>query len=201
MRTVVVTNIISLDGYYADVDGNPLALNMDAAFDAYNLERMRHADVVLLGADSFQMFSSFWPFVADAPADPANPALSDTNRAFSRRYNELPKVVVSDSYTLPADNPWHDTTTVVSRAELGDWLASARAEGDGDIAVFASHVTWNAMLAQGEVDEVHLVAGPSALGDGVPVFTGPAHLAPLEVRALEGSDNVLLRYAQRRRDA
>lgn len=32
---------------------------MDSAFDRYNLERIQEADLVLLGATSFQMFSGF----------------------------------------------------------------------------------------------------------------------------------------------
>ena len=43
MRVVTVCNIMSLDGFYEDPSGNPLALNMDHAFDAYNLERIRAA--------------------------------------------------------------------------------------------------------------------------------------------------------------
>lgn len=42
-RTVIVCNIMSLDGRYEGPGGNVMALNMDAAFDAYNLERIRSA--------------------------------------------------------------------------------------------------------------------------------------------------------------
>lgn len=72
MRKVIVNNIVSLDGYFADETGNPLALNMDAAFDRGNLESIESADLVLLGRDSFDGFSSYWPFVADAP-EPQDP--------------------------------------------------------------------------------------------------------------------------------
>ena len=48
MRSVIVSNIASVDGYFAAADGNPLVLNMDEAFDAYNHERISLADVVLL---------------------------------------------------------------------------------------------------------------------------------------------------------
>ena len=111
MRVVTVCNIMSLDGFYEDPSGNPLALNMDQTFDAYNLERIRAADIVLLGRTSFEGFSSYWPAIADAPDDPDNRALSADNRELSRIYNELPKTVVSDSYTVPDDNAWRDTTT------------------------------------------------------------------------------------------
>ena len=88
MAKVVVNNIVSLDGFYADDSGNPLVLEMDAAFDRANLESIEAADVVLLGRESFEGFSSYWPFIADAPepADPSAPEareFDDVNRAIS----------------------------------------------------------------------------------------------------------------------
>jgi len=197
MASVIVTNIVSLDGFHSDVDGSPLSLNMDAAFDAYNLERMRQAGSVLLGATSYQMFSSFWPHVAQAPADQANPALSEDNREFSRIYNELPKVVVSDRYTPPQDNPWSATTTRVARQDAAAWISRERSRDAGDIVVFGSRTTWNGLLRQGLVDEIHLVVSPRALGAGIPVFEDRTELAVMEARVLAGSDNVLLRYDAR----
>lgn len=109
MRTVVVSNIVSLDGFYAAADGNPLVLNMDEAFDEYNRERIEAADIVLLGRNSFEGFSAYWPSVANAPADPGNRALSEDNRRISRAYNSVSKVVVSDNLKISPDNPWHKT--------------------------------------------------------------------------------------------
>lgn len=195
MRKVIVCNIQSLDGYSAGPGGNPLVLNMDAGFDSYNRERLDAADTVLLGADSFRMFSSYWPLVADAPDDPGDPALSDTNRAFSRRYTELPKVAVGDSLEIAADNPWSDTTIVLGRDAVGPWITEAREQGDGDILVFASRTLWNSLLEKGLVDEVHLVVGPAAVGAGIPTFVAPVRLELLGSRALDGSSNVVLRYA------
>lgn len=56
MRTVTICNIMSLDGFYEDLDRNPVVLNMDEAFDAYNLERIRAANIVLQGRTSFKGF-------------------------------------------------------------------------------------------------------------------------------------------------
>lgn len=70
MHTVIVCNVMSLDGYDEGPGRNVMALNMDAAFDAYNLERIRSAATVLLGRTSYDGFSSYWPGIADAPGDP-----------------------------------------------------------------------------------------------------------------------------------
>ena len=195
MRVVTVCNIMSLDGFYEDPSGNPLALNMDQTFDAYNLERIRAADIVLLGRTSFEGFSSYWPAIADAPDDPDNRALSADNRALSQIYNELPKTVVSDSYTVPEDNAWHDTTTVVARADAASWVATEREQGSGDILVFGSRTMWNSLLQQGLVDEMHLMVSPNALGSGTPIFDAPVDFKLLEARRFDGSSNVVLRYA------
>lgn len=198
MRSVIVTNIVSLDGYYAAPDGNPLVLNMDAAFDAYNLERMRTAGTIVLGRRSFEMFSSYWPMIADAPQDPTNRAVSDVNREFSRRYGVVPKIVVSDTLVISAKNAWHDTTEIVPRAAVGSRLRAERARDGGDIVIFASRTMWNALLADGILDELHLLVGPNAIGEGIPLFEAPAQLSLIEGRRLDGSDNVLLRYSTAR---
>ena len=101
----IVSNIMSLDGYLEGPGGNVMALNMDGSFDAYNLERIHSADVVLLGRASYEGFSSYWPGVASAPPDPGNRALSETNRELSRTYNRLEKVVVSRDFEPAPDNP------------------------------------------------------------------------------------------------
>lgn len=195
MRQLIVSTAVTLDGFCAGPGGNPLALNLDAAFDAHNLDLMREAGTILLGRVSFELFGSFWPQVADAPDDPANPALSPVNREFSRRYRDIPKLVVSDSHAVPEDHPWRASTRVVAGAALERAVrAEKKAEG-GPIVVFASHLLWNGLLADGLVDRIDLVIGPDAIGDGVPAFTRPAQMTPLTTRTLPDSRNVLTQYA------
>jgi dihydrofolate reductase len=196
MRKVIVNNIVSLDGYYADADADPLILNMDEAFDQANLEDIEAADIVLLGRDSFEGFSAYWPFIADAPAvaDPDSPEgrqYDEANRAISRRWNVVPKVVVSDRGPVPSSNAWAGSTTQVSRADVAEWLAS----GEGVVVVFGSRVLWNDLLRQGLVDELHLMISPDAVVTGVRLFETPANLELQEARRFDGSSNVQLRYA------
>ena len=203
MRTVIVNNIVSLDGFTASEDGNPLVLQMDAAFDLANLQSISSADLVLLGRDSFDGFSGYWPFVADAP-EPADftaleaRAVDVTNRAISDAYNALPKVVVSDRGDIPEENAWYGSTTCISRADATEWLRHVKMSGDGDIIVFASHTLWNSFLADGLIDEMHLMISPNILGAGVPAFTAPAQLELIQARTFNGSSNVQLCYRVQR---
>ncbi|HZA04441.1 MAG TPA: dihydrofolate reductase family protein [Propionibacteriaceae bacterium] len=201
MRSLIVCNIMSVDGCYEGPGRNMMVLNMDSAFDAYNLERIQAAGTVLLGAASFEGFSSYWPGIADAPADPDNRALDRTNREISRVYNTLPKVVVSDTYTVSADNPWQHQTTVVPRNGVRGWLESARTDDAGDILVFGSRTMWNGLLRDGLVDELHLMVSPNAVGSGTPILDSAVDLDLLEARRFPGSGNVLLRYAVKVNDS
>ncbi len=195
MRTVVVSNIVSVDGCYEGPGGDVMALNMDAAFDAYNLERIRAAGTVLLGRRSFGMFSSYWPFIADAPEDPENREVDEVNRELSRIYNAVEKVVVTDGGLSLDGNAWQDTTLVLTGDTAREWLRKERSGDGGDILTFGSRTLWNALLAEGLVDEVHLMVGPEALGGGTPLFSAPVKLRLLGAERREGSGNVLLRYA------
>jgi dihydrofolate reductase len=72
----------------------------------------------------------------------------------------------------------------------------ARLKTDANLVTFGSRITWNALLAAGQVDELHLVVGATALGEGKPAFPAAvAALTPVGCRRLDESSNVLLRYA------
>lgn len=49
MRKVVVSNIMSLDGFYEGAGKDVLALPFDPGLDDYNAERLRAAETVLGG--------------------------------------------------------------------------------------------------------------------------------------------------------
>jgi dihydrofolate reductase len=62
--------------------------------------------------------------------------------------------------------------------------------------VFGSRTLWSDLLANGPVDELHLMVGRVVLGAGTPVFDGrpPGSLRLVDVRKWDDSDNVLLQY-------
>ncbi len=190
MRKLIVCNIMSLDGYYEGPGGDVMALPFDVGFDEYNLERMRSASTVLLGRISFEAFKSYWPPIADdVGADPVE-------REFSKLYNAVDKVVVSDTLQPDQTAPWHNTT-IVRRADAHERVAGLKREDGGDILVFGSHRLWNDLLTAGLVDELHLVVGAGILGAGTPIFEAkpPVSLRLLETRTWDGSNLVVARYA------
>src|SRR5918999_1119683 len=185
MRKLVVTILTSLDGYAAGPCGDVMVLPLDESFSAYNLERLRAADTLLLGRTTYEGFRQYWPGVADDPDHP------DVEREISRRNTAARKVVVSDSLEPDAVGGW-GTTDVVRRSDAHDAVRRLKAEDGADILTFGSMTTYNDLLAAGLVDELHVMVGNGLLGDGLPAFTValPERLRLRETRRLEGSDNV-----------
>jgi dihydrofolate reductase len=200
MRKLIVASIMSLDGYVEGPGGNVMALPMDDFFDAHNLERLRAADTLLLGATTYMGLKGYWPAVAVnptvSPAVAANPDVADLHRETGQRNNQIQKVVVSDSLTTDDTQPWTDTTTIVRRADAHQAVAELKDRPGGDVLMFGSRTLWNDLLAAGLVDELHLMVGATVLGGGTPAF-GAGPVPPLRLvttRRRDGSDNLLVRY-------
>ena len=197
MRKLIVCNAMSLDGHYEGPGKNVMALfdyrweayPTDESFDAYNAERLRAADTLLLGRTSYDGFKGFWPSVAD------DPNATPLQREISRLNNAIDKVVISDSMTSEETNPWRNTR-IIGRAEAHEQLAELKRQPGREILVFGSRTLWNDLLTNDLVDELHLMIGPVVLGAGTPLFDEqPAvSLRLIETRTWEGSGNVLLQY-------
>lgn len=190
MRKLIVCNIISLDGYYSGPGGNVMVMPFDAGFSEYNAECLRAADTLLLGRTSYEGFRAYWPSVAD---DPGQPPLE---REISRLNAAIEKVVVSNTLQSDDVKGW-GPTRVVAREEAHVEIAALKHRQGRNILIFGSHILWNDLLAAGLVDEMHLMIGPGAIGDGIKAFVTkpPGALRLLDTRTFDGSSLILARYA------
>ena len=79
-------------------------------------------------------------------------------------------------------------------------IAGLRQQDGKDILIFGSRTLWTALLAQGLVDELHLMVAPIVIGGRTPAFPErqKSLLRLLATEHTPGARSVLLRYAVNR---
>jgi len=193
MRKLIVCNIISLDGFFSGPRGNVMAMPFDHGFSEYNAERLRAADTLLLGRKSYEGFRSYWPAIAEDLNQPA------IEREISRLNAAIEKVVISNSLTADEVEGW-GPTRIVPRANAYSEVTALKQRRGREILIFGSHVLWNHLLANGLVDELHLMIGAGVVGEGMRAFEmrPPGPLRLLNTRSFGGSSLLLAQYAVER---
>ena len=114
MRKLIVSNFVTLDGFYEGANKSINSLfdyyhedySGDDSFDFYNAERMRAADFLLLSRNAFLGNKGYWPGVA------ANPKATAIRHEIAGLMSSIEKIVLSDKLAAAELAPWENTRII-----------------------------------------------------------------------------------------
>jgi dihydrofolate reductase len=153
MRTLIVTEFISLDGVIDSPGGEAgyrhagwtFDIEEDPAMYEFKGQEGVEADALLLGRNTYEGFAGAWP---------------EREGEFADKFNSMPKYVVSSTLTDPS---WNNSTVLRSIDEVGPLKET---EG-GPIYVHGSAQLVRGLLRAGLVDQLNLQVFPVVLGSGL----------------------------------
>jgi dihydrofolate reductase len=151
MRKLIVSNLMTLDGFFEGPDGLDWVV-LDADFFEYAQQMLREAGTLLFGRKTYEHMAQHWPA---APAD-----------EIAYKMNHLPKVVFSRTL----DKVEWNNSSLVKADYAEEILKLKQREDQGDLVILGSAELASHFLQCGLVDEYRVILNPVLIGAGRPLF-------------------------------
>jgi dihydrofolate reductase len=184
MRKLIAFNQVSLDGYFAGVDGDiswAFKDRSDAEWNAFVQSNASGGGVLLFGRITYELMTRYWPTPMAARNDPI----------VAERMNNREKVVFSRTLEKAM---WNNTKLV--KGDLAAEVRKMKSEAGQGMAILGSGSIVSQLAQAGLIDEYQIVVNPIVLGQGRTMFEGVKEnlkLKLISTRAF-GNGNVLLCY-------
>jgi dihydrofolate reductase len=185
MRKLIMKMSISVDGFVADSNGKAdwIFRSSDETSRAWVVEHSRGAGLLIMGRKSFEVLASYWPTATGPFATPMNeiPKALFTKKGFKHK-DRIPAAEQS-----PAEASWAEAR--VFDGDLAEEIRELKSGPGKPILAIGGAGFMRSLVAEGLIDEYHLVTHPVVLGGGLAIFNEvarPLDLKLVDVRAFPG---------------
>ncbi|NUP05367.1 MAG: dihydrofolate reductase [Polyangiaceae bacterium] len=181
MRRLTSFQFISVDGYYADQQGDTSWHPHDDEGAAYAAEMLASSHTLVFGRVTYEFMASFWP----------TPMAAEVMPAVAKGMNQADKIVFSRTLKK-AD--WRGATVVSDDAV--DAMKRLKQTSGKDLTLLGSGSLLRQFAEHRLIDELQLMVDPLILGRGRSVFEGVSHRLDLKRVKTRNFDNgcVLIVY-------
>jgi len=182
MRSLRVFNQVSLDGYFADRNGDMRwAHQEDDEWRSFVASNAAQSGVLVFGRVTYDLMAGYWP----------SPGARTANPAVAEHMNRRQKIVFSRTLKEPS---W--TPTRVLSGDLSAQVRELKREPGPDLIVLGSGTVVAQLTDARLVDEYRVVVIPLVLGGGRTMFEGVGREVKLALRSTRSfrNGNVLLSY-------
>lgn len=154
MRKLKLQVQMSVDGYMAGLNGEMdwTNRNWDNKLKNYVGGLTEPVDCIVLGRKLAQGFIPYW---ASHPQEEG-----------ADKFNTTKKVVFTKTLEK---SEWDDT--VLAKGDLVDEILKLKRETGSDIIAYGGATFVSALIKHGLIDEYHLFVNPTAIGNGLPIFS------------------------------
>lgn len=153
MRKVIVSNLVTLDGFFEGLKGELDWFMVDDEFFDYVKEMFKTVDTILYGRKTFELMSAYWPNATDNDA------------TITHMMNKLPKIVFSNTLSK-AD--WNNSKII--NENIPEEIHELKKLPGKDLVIFGSGEIVSFLSNHGLIDEYRIILNPVILGKGNPIF-------------------------------
>jgi dihydrofolate reductase len=170
MKKILVSNLVSLDGYFEGPNRELDWHVMTHDFHAYSVDFLNATGALLFGRITYQLMASYWPKADTISSDPA----------VAEKMNSLPKYVCSN--TLKSVD-WEHSTLI--KGDALEEIRRLKNQTGGDLMILGSGTLVNLLTQHGLIDEYRIIINPVLLGKGNSMFKGLNQRLNLELEDLK----------------
>jgi dihydrofolate reductase len=179
---------VSLDGYYADRNGDmSFAHKHDPEAAEFMAENARGGGMLVFGRLTYELMQQYWP----------TPFARENDPVVAERMNQMPKLVFSRTL---ASATWSNTLLV--NRDPAKEIRRLKAEGRETMTILGSGTLVRELAEQNLIDEYDLMINPILLGEGKRLFAGLKKAPELELVSSRTfkNGNVFVRYRAKTAD-
>ena len=184
MRKLAVFNNVTLDGYFAGVNGDfswAHSGREDADFNAFIADNASGGGQLLLGRITYELMAGYWPTPDAIKNDPI----------VAEGMNNMRKFVFSRTLGKVS---WSNTKLL--KGDIASEIRKMKQGPGKDMAILGSGSIVSQLAPEGLIDEYQIVLNPVVLGRGRTMFDGLKEKLDLKLTETRtfGNGKVFLRY-------
>ncbi len=155
MRKIIVSNLVSLDGFFEGANKELDWFTVGPHFFEYAREQLNSVDTLLFGRLTYEHIAAYWP------------TSTGNDSVITDKMNNLPKIGFSK--TLQAVE-WNNSILVKENIE--EEISSMKQMPGKDMVIFGSGELVSSFTRLGLIDEYRIIINPVVLGSGNLLFKG-----------------------------
>lgn len=161
MRKVILSNLVTLDGFFEGPNRELDWHIVDEEFNEYAIDLLSKVDALLFGRVTYQLMADYWPSAAK------NPSTSKADLEIADKMNNLLKIVFSKTLQ---QIEWNNSRLV--KDNIAQEISKMKQQSGKDMVIFGSGSIVSTFMQHGLIDEYRIIVNPVVLGNGKPLFKG-----------------------------